>query len=504
MLRCHRGNERYGALEGKRVHTEILVIGGGLIGCAVARELSRLAVDITLIERTEDVAEGASKANSGIIHAGFDAKPGSLKAKYNVEGNRRFAAYCQEVHAPYVPSGAMVLAFDQEQRQHLESLLSQGIQNGVEGLRIIENAEILALEPNTNPAVQCALLAPSSGLASPYELTCALADHAAVNGVQFLFDTQATRLQKRENGFLVTTNHGEITATILVNCAGLFSAELHNQISTHKLSIIPRKGEYYLLDHEEKPVFSRTMFQTPTKMGKGVLVSPTGHNTMLLGPTAQQVEDSLDVATTAEALASIREKAAMTWPHMSLRTNITTFAGIRAHEAGDDFIVGATMDAPGAYEAIGIESPGLTAAPAIANALFTQIAQEHSYALKQAWKPAPDLPKAFSAMNLEERMQAYARDPAYGNIVCRCEQVTEAEIRSAIHRPVGARHVDGIKRRTRAGMGRCQGGFCSPRVMEILAEELQVPMLEITKFGGQSRMLTDSLNPSIKEDKGHA
>ncbi|MEA4999135.1 MAG: NAD(P)/FAD-dependent oxidoreductase [Candidatus Limiplasma sp.] len=486
------------------MHTDILIIGGGLIGCAVARELSRLDVEVTLIERADDVAEGASKANSGIVHAGFDARPGSLKARFNVEGNRRFSQYCGEVHAPYVASGAMVLAFDTEQRQHLERLLHQGVQNGVRDLRIIEREQVLSLEPNTNPAVLCALYAPTSALASPYELTCALADHAAVNGVRFFMNTEAISIRPETQGFAVATNHAEIRCSWLVNCAGLFSADLHNQISSTKLDIKPRRGEYYLLDHEEKPAFSHTMFQTPTRMGKGVLISPTGHKTLLLGPSAQDVTDPLDVATTAEALAAVREKAALTWPGMSLRTNITTFAGIRAHEAGDDFIVGATAGVPGAYEAIGIESPGLTAAPAIADALYQQIRSENHLLPKAVWKPAPLRPKAFQAMSLTERAEACAQNPAYGNIVCRCEQVSEAEIRHAIRRPVGARNLDAVKRRTRAGMGRCQGGFCSPRVMEILAEELGVPMLSITKCGGDSRVLVSSIAPASKEDDQHA
>lgn len=478
----------------------ILIIGGGVVGCAVARELSRFDAAITLIDRADDVAEGASKANSGIVHAGFDAKPQSHKARFNVAGSRMFEAYCREVHAPFVRSGALVLAFDSEQRAHVEKLLRQGMDNGVEGLRILEQQEVLALEPHVNPAVLCALYAPTSGLTSPYELTCALADHAAVNGVQFMMDTEARHIDATASGFEVQTSKGLMHADILVNCAGVFSAELHNQISPRKLTILPRKGEYYLLDHEVKPVFSRTMFQTPTKMGKGVLVSPTTHKTMLLGPSAQDADDALDVATTAAALSQVREKAALTWPEMSLRTVITTFAGMRAHEAGDDFIVGETEGAQGAYEAVGIESPGLTAAPAIAQALAAQISAAHGLAPKPQWMPAPQHAKPFNEMNDAERQAAFERDPAYGSIVCRCEQVTEAEVRAAIRRPVGARNLDAVKRRTRAGMGRCQGGFCSPRVMEILAEELGISPLDVTKFSGGSHVLTGTLADTAKED----
>ena len=472
---------------------DILIIGGGVIGCAVASALSKWNASIALLERASDVAMGASKANSGIVHAGFDAKPGSAKARLNVEGNRMYEAFCNEVHAPYVRAGAMVLAFDEEQRLTVEKLYRQGLENGVEGLSVIERDQILALEPNTNPEVLCALLAETSGLTSPYELTCALADQAALNGVTFRLNTEVLSVEKVPDGFCVTTNKGQLYARVLVNCAGVRSALLHNQLSGLSLTIVPRKGEYYLLDHEPKPLFSRTMFQTPTPMGKGVLVSPTTHGTLLLGPTATDLEDDTDVSTTAAALRLVREKALCTWPGENLRTVITTFAGIRAHELGDDFIVGATKDVPGSYEAIGIESPGLTAAPAIARTLSEQIAVAENLKPKAEWHTAPYRNKAFSHMTFDEKQAAYAQNHDYGNVVCRCEQVTEAEIREAIRRPVGARTLDAVKRRTRAGMGRCQGGFCSPRVLEILTEELGVSVTEITKDGGVGYVLAGSL-----------
>lgn len=484
---------------------DILIIGGGVVGCAIARELSAYQASITLIERGADIAEGASKANSGIVHAGFDAKPGSVKARMNVEGNRMFAAYCREVNVPYVRSGAMVLAFEEEQRETVEKLYYQGLTNGVEGLSIIERDRILELEPNTNPEVVCALLAETSGLTSPYELTFALADHAAVNGVEFLLNTEAQTIHREADGYRVITNHGDILAKILINCAGTRSAALHNQISEKKFEITPRKGEYYLLDHEIKPMFSRTMFQTPSKMGKGVLVSPTAHKTLLLGPSAQDTDDDMDVGTTAGALRVVRDKASLTWPKENLRTVVTTFAGMRAHEKGDDFIVGTVEGIKGAYEAVGIESPGLTATPAIAKALCEQIVSENNLLRKAEWKPVPQRYKPFSDMDTEERQAAYETNHEYGSIVCRCEQVTEAEIRAAIRRPVGARTIDAVKRRTRAGMGRCQGGFCSPRVLEILAEELGIPPTEVTKGGGESRMLAGTIIDAARAaGKGNA
>ena len=480
---------------------DIIIIGGGVVGCAVARLLSRYEADVALLEGASDVSEGASKANSGIVHAGFDAKPGTLKAKLNVEGARMYPALCAEVDAPYGQPGAMVLAFTEEERANIQTLYEQGVANGVEGLRVIEREEVLSLEPNVNPGVVGALLAPTSGITSPYELTCALADHAAVNGVDFLLDTFVESVCPGGAGYLLETTRGPMEARIVINCAGVDSARLHNQLCPQKpLTIIPRKGEYYLLDHTKPLAFSMTLFQTPTKMGKGVLVSPTVHGNLLLGPSAIDVEDGTAVETTAQALKLVADAARKTWPGESLRGVITTFAGIRAHEKNGDFVIGAVEGAPGAYETVGIESPGLTSAPAIAEMLVKQIAEENGLSEKAEWKPAPRREKPFYAMTLEERVAIVQKDPSYGTLVCRCEEVTEAEIRAAIRRPVGARTIDAVKRRTRAGMGRCQGGFCSPRVLEILSEELGIDPTEVTKCGGESRLLVGTIAEAARKE----
>jgi glycerol-3-phosphate dehydrogenase len=467
----------------------IVIIGGGVIGCAVARELSAYAADFLLLERAVDVAEGASKANSGLVHAGYDAAPCSRKARFNVQGSRMFEALCKELSVPYRRNGAMVLAFDKRQTDVLYALLEQGKANGVDGLEIISRERVLAIEEHTNPQVRAALLVKTAAITSPYELTYALADHAKVNGVRFQLNTEVKGIEKGDYQFILTTNKGSIESDIVVNCAGIGAGELHNQISERKVKITPRKGEYYLLDHEIRPMFTYTMFQTPNKMGKGVLITPTVHDGLILGPTAMDITDTTDVSTTAEALQEIRRITKLTWPQESLKTVITTFAGIRAHEAGGDFIIGALDGVKGAYEAIGIESPGLSSAPAIGKHIADLIADDYQLQRKAKWLPAPERLKPFAQMSTEEKEEAYRRDPAYGSVVCRCEQITEAEVRAAIRRPVGATTVDGVKRRNRAGMGRCQGGFCSPRVMEILSEELQTSLNQITKNGGNSRML---------------
>lgn len=477
---------------------DVMIIGAGVTGCAVARLLSRYEGSVAVLDRGYDVAEGASKANSGIIHAGFDAKPGSLKAKLNVEGAKMYSALCEELCVPYTQPGALVIGFTQEDRRTLEKLVQQGADNGVEGVCLLEKEQVLALEPNTNPAVLCALYAPTSGLTSPYEMTFALADHAAVNGVKFLLGQEATTVEQKNGLWQVVTAEKTYTCRILINCAGVGSAVIHNQMRADTLSITPRRGQYYLMDKTAQPPFKMTMFQCPSAMGKGVLVSPTVHGNLLLGPSAEDIPDERDVSTTAEGLAFVLEKSRLTWPAASIRGTITNFSGIRAHEEQGDFVVGKAADH--AYETVGIESPGLSAAPAIAQMLVDMVVREEKLLEKANWLSLPKRKKPFYEMTAQERAEAVAEDPAYGNLVCRCEVVTEAEIRQAIRRPVGATTVDGVKRRTRSGMGRCQGGFCSPAVVRILAEELGIPMEQVTKSGGESYLLTGSVADALKEE----
>lgn len=482
------------------MYTDILIIGAGVTGTALARVLSRYEASVAVIDRAPDAAEGASKANSGIVHAGYDAEPGSLKAKLNVQGATMYQAVCEELGVPYSQPGALVVAFAESDRPTIEKLYAQGIANGVPGVRIIEHDEIMAMEPNTNPACVCALDVPTSGLVSPYELTFAQADHAAVNGTKFIFNAEVISIAMAEDGLWhVKTADAEYTCKTVVNAAGAGSATLHNMICDEKIQIIHRRGQYYLLDHPAVAPFTRTMFQCPTKMGKGVLVSPTVHGNVLLGPSAEDIEDGLDTRTTADVLAGVLATCRLTWPGVNTRGAITNFSGIRAHEAKGDFVIGAIPGAEGAYDAAGIESPGLSSAPAIGEMLGNQIAADMGLAKKETIVPAPKRMKPFNAMTSEERAQAIAENPLNGRIICRCEVVTEAEIREAIRRPVGATSIDGVKRRTRAGMGRCQGGFCSPRVTEILAEELGIPMTEVTKMGGESKLLFGGIREAMKE-----
>ena len=484
------------------IFTEVLIVGAGVIGTALARELSRYNVSVTVVERGSDIAEGATRANSGIVHAGYDAVPGTRKAAFNVRGAAMFPDLCRQLSVPYAQCGSIVVGFCNEDLLTLQRLLQRGIQNGVCGLRLLSREEALSMEPSLNPDICAALDVPSGAVVSPYELAYAMADDAALNGVSFLFDLEVNSAFRTPDGLwqIGTAQDECFRCKTFVNCSGASGAVLHNLISDLPLHMTHRRGQYYLLDRASVLPFSRTVFQCPTPMGKGVLISPTVHGNLLIGPNAEDIRDPLDTATTTEGLRFVLETARRTWPDLSVRTNITNFSGIRAHLDINDFMIGPVSGAPGAFEAIGIESPGLSSAPAIAQDLSETIAGFLALHRKERVIP-PRIPeKAFADMNDEERSEAVIRDPAYGNIVCRCEVVTEAEIRQAIRRPVGARSVDGVKRRTRAGMGRCQGGFCSPRAVQILSEETGIPLQKITKNGGKSFLLTGSVASYLKGD----
>ena len=474
---------------------DVLFIGGGVTGSAIARELSRYDLKTALFEKGEDVCSGTSKANSGIAHAGFDAVPGSWKAKMNIRGSQMMEELSRKLDFPYKRNGSLVLCFDEKDRPRLEKLLQQGKENGVEGLEILEKKELLALEPALSEEVVCALHAPTGGIVCPFKLTIALAENAAVNGVEFHLNEGVKRVQPGTvEGYTVETGKGTYETRIVVNAAGLYGDEIHNQVSGEKLHITPRKGEYCLMDKKIGQLVSHTIFQMPTAMGKGVLVTPTVHGNLMVGPTATDISDKEGVDTTAEGLDEVLKKAALSVKSLPRGVTITSFAGLRAHEDHDDFILGEVKDAPGFFDAVGIESPGLTSAPAIGEWMAEKIVEKLRKTQKVDEKKAfqetrKDIPN-IASMDQAEAAALIAENPAYGTIICRCEKVTEGEIIDAIRRPLGACSLDGIKRRTRAGMGRCQAGFCSTKVMDILARELGIPLEEVTKAGGASRMLT--------------
>jgi len=457
---------------------DAVIAGAGVVGCAVARELSRWNLSIAVLEAGSDVAEGASKANSAIVHAGFDAKPGTNKAKFNVLGNAMFEDLCRELKVPFRRNGSLVLAFGPEDEKTLEELKGRAAANGVP-VEIIGRDELLRREPNVSPEATAALWAPTGGICCPYELTFRLAENAAANGAAFIFDAKVAGLERDAGGWTVSCADGrKFAAKAFVNCAGVESDTLNNLVSSVKYSIRARRGEYLMLDRDEEGAFSATMFQTPSAMGKGILVSPTVDGTVIVGPTAEDVDDKEDKATTYAGLEKVKAGAKRTWPGLPLNKVINEFSGMRAHETTvGDFILGEAPDAPGFFNAVGVESPGLTSAPAIGRWMAEKVAEKLGVSRKNPevvsqdagwWPVTRELPP-------EELAALVRRDPSFGRIVCRCESVTEGEIRAAIRARVGARTLDGIKRRTRSGMGRCQGGFCTPRLIEILGAELGMP-----------------------------
>lgn len=468
---------------------DIIIIGAGVTGCCVARELSRKDYSIAVLERASDVCEGTSKANSGIVHAGYDAKTGSLKARLNVLGNEKMEKLSKELDFPFRRNGSMVLLFDEEKRSELEELLKRGQANGVKGLQIIEREECLEFEPNLSDRVVAALYAPTGGIVCPFGLTIALAENAAVNGVEFHLNTEVLQIKKQENSYEIETNQGVFETRMIVNAAGVYADKFHNMVSRNKITITPRRGEYCLMDKNVGDYVSSTLFQLPGKNGKGILVTPTVHGNLLVGPTATDIEDKEGINTSREGLEEVIKKAADSIKEVPVKQIITSFAGLRAHEKNGDFIIGEVSDAPGFVDVAGIASPGLSAAPAIGEYVAELVAQI---------APAKDKPdfiavrrgiSDMASLDSEKQKQLIASNPAYANVICRCEMVTEGEIVDAINRPLGATTLDGVKRRTRAGMGRCQSGFCAPKVVEILARELGVDVSAITKCGDDSVFL---------------
>ena len=468
---------------------DTLIIGAGIVGCSVARYLSKYKGDIAVLERDEDVCCGTSKANSGIVHAGFDAKYGTLMAEYNVRGSRMYPKLSEELDIKYKNNGSIVLCLSSEDRPKLEALYDNGIRNGVEGLRIIEREELLLLEPNVSDEAVCALFAPTGGIVCPFDATYALAENAANNGAEFYFDTNVTAIVREDDLWKIITSNGSYLTRTVVNAAGCYSDVFHNMVSEKKIDITPRRGEYFLLDKTSGRYVSHTVFRLPGKMGKGVLITPTVHGNILVGPTAEDIEDKDDVSTTAEGLAKIRKQSALSIKDLPLDKTITSFAGLRSHEAGHEFIIGEVEDAKGFFDCAGIESPGLSAAPAIGEDIADMIAEKLDLHKKKDFDPyrrGITDPLKLDEDRLSELIKIR---PDYGKVICRCETVTEGQIRDAIRRVPGAKSIDGVKRRIRAGMGRCQGGFCSPAVMEILADELQMDISEVTKKGKDSAII---------------
>lgn len=482
---------------------DVVIIGAGVTGCATARELSRYQLSVCVLEKEADICEGTSKANSGIVHAGFDAVPGSLKARLNVEGSQMMEALSEELDFAYKKNGSIVLCFEEGDIKKLEKLLEQGEKNGVKGLRILTGEEIWQLEPNLSKKVKALLYAPSGGIVCPFGLTIALAENACVNGAKFRFKEEVKEIKQQKEGFLIYTSNGMCEARVVINAAGVYADRWNNCISRKKYKITARKGEYCLFDKKGGALTEKTVFQLPTVYGKGVLVTPTVHGNLLIGPNAEDIQNKEGTDTTASGLEEILKKAAVSVENIPYRQVITSFAGLRAHEEGDEFVIGEAEGVPGFFNILGIESPGLSSAPAIGKMAAALVKDYLKAQPKENFINKRIGVTHMAELSLEEQNALITEKPEYGNMVCRCERVTEGEIMDAIHRPLGARTLDGVKRRTRAGMGRCQAGFCTPRTMEILSRELDIPMEEITKSGAASGMLAQAEQQDRKDrEKG--
>jgi glycerol-3-phosphate dehydrogenase len=468
---------------------DVTIIGAGIIGNFIARELSKYDLKVLLLDKENDVANGTTKANSAIVHAGYDAEPNSLKARFNVEGNKMMEQICKELDVPFKRIGSLVVAFNDEEMETVKGIHEKGLKNGVPNIRIVLKDELLEMEPNINPEAVGALYAPTGGIVGPWELAIALAENAVENGVELRLNTEVQNIEKQDNGYIIYTNDGEIDSKYVVNSAGVYADRIHNMVAEPTFTLTPRRGQYYLLDKSAGTLVNRVIFQSPSKISKGVVVLPTVHGNLLVGPDAEDIDDRDNKYTSDDRLDFVKDRAKKTSDKIPFNMVITSFAGLRASPSTGDFIVEEVEGAKGFIDVAGIESPGLSASPAIGDFVANLLKEiDGNFIENEDFNPIRREMIHFMELSQEEKSRLIKEDPRYGRIICRCENITEGEIVDAIHRKVGGTSVDGIKRRTRAGMGRCQGGFCQPRVIEILARELGKGLTEIVKDGPNSNI----------------
>lgn len=502
---------------------DVAIVGAGVAGCCVARECARFALKVAVFEAGLDVADGATRANSGIVHAGYDPKPGTRKARFNVEGAKLYPQWASELGFPYINNGSMVLAFTEDELEAIRGLRERGEHNGVEGLRVIDARELRELEPNVSPEALGALLVPTGAICDPYQVAFRAAENAARNGVEFNFSSKVVGIEPvqtptadsaqavaagsvrsaavepaRGAGYILHIEGAQgdvaeaVHARVVVNAAGVHADEIHDMVAPHAFSITPRRGEYNLMDADMGGLFAHTMFQAPTKAGKGVLVAPTVHGNMLVGPNAVPQGDKDATATTAEGLAAITSAAKKTYPALSMRARITTFAGVRATGDTGDFEIGEVPSAPGFFDIACFESPGLTSAPAVAVDMAACIAEKLNAAENHQFNPILSLPALFKNMNEEERRAAISVNPDAGHMLCRCNEVTEADVASALHTKLPVLCLDALKWRTGATMGRCHGGFCMPELAKVVAREAGIAPSELPKRFAGSRIVAEA------------
>lgn len=501
--------------EDLRFMWDVVVVGAGVCGAAAARALARYKLKVAVLEKGSDVCAGASRGNSAMVHGGFDPDPGTLKAIYNVRGNRMFDDLCEELEVPFERSGTLILATNEKDMEEVHRLHEKGEANGVPTI-VMDRSALLERWPTMGEGAVGALFCPSGGIVCPYTLVIAMCENAARNGVEFFLNTEVSEITPLNGGWHLTTKDGQAFDTrIVLNCAGTHADQLNNMVSTDRFKILPRFGAHLIMDREYIKWVDTTITQTPTTLPtgghtKGMGIMPSVDGTVILGCDAVDYTDPDDVATTSKSIDAIVDYFKTFWkylpisavyPNFPVEGVINAYGGLRPHPDRDDYIIGEAPGAPGFINAAGIESPGLTAGPAIGEHLAELVVEKLSPEKNEAYRPGREVLKPFRTMTEDERKNAIAENPDYAKIVCRCEQVTEAEIRDAIRRPVGARSVSAVKMRTRAGMGRCQGGFCQSRVVEILCEELHLSPLEVTQSGKESYILLDkSCSHRFKED----
>ena len=460
---------------------DVVVIGGGIVGTAILRELSRYDLRCILVEKEPDVSTGTTKANSAVLHAGFDAPTGSWKQKTNVRGNALYHQLQDDLDLDIKWTGSLVVATTDEEVQQLQILLERGKANGVPGLQILTKAEVLEKEPNLVTA-KAALWAPTAGVIWPFGCAIAFAQCAVQNGAEVIRDCAVTGFVKEDGVVtIVNTTKGAIRTKFVINAAGVYAEEIAKLAGDDSFTITPRKGEYILFDKTAaSSLVYGVVFPCPNEKSKGILVCTTTHGNTFIGPNANEQTGKEDTAVTPAGMDEIIAGARKLVPNLPMGACITEFAGLRAVSDTGDFILGASK-IPGFFNAAGIQSPGIAAAPAIAEVVVESLGKEVLLHKKTNWNGRLPEKVAFNRMTAAEKQAVIQKNPLYGRVICRCETVTEGEIVDAIHEPVGARTVDGIKRRTRAGMGRCQGGFCGPRVTQILARELGIPVEKVLK-----------------------
>ena len=469
---------------------DVTSIECGVIGASLAYALSRYRLRVLVLEKENDVAMGTTKANSAVVHAGYDPAHGTLMAKLNVQGSAMMEELCRKLSVKYKRTGSFVLAFDEAQRAHLEKMLENGNNNGVPGLQLLSGEEAREMEPGLSENVCAALYAPSAAIIDPWGLCIAEAETAVRNGVELKLRSVVTGMEDQGNSVLLHTSTGDYETRFVVNCAGGWGHEISAMTGECEWQAHPSRGEYYLLDKSSGSLVSRVIFQCPTAAGKGVLVAPTVHGNLIVGPNAHDVQGPLNRETTLSGMDEVAEVSHKSVPGIDFRQSIRNFAGVRANTSEADFIIRPAKNMPNLLYLAGIKSPGLSAAPAIAE-YAAELLQGMGLSLeeKQDWDGTREQIR-FKELSDAEKAELVKKDPRYGRVICRCETITEGEIVAAIHSPIPPCSVDGIKRRAGAGMGRCQGGFCGPRVVDILSRELGVSPLDIRQDGDGTYILT--------------